>query len=126
MKKLMLILLMNLGVGISLNSFGQSIQQVNSNEGKTRTVYLYIVEVENSTQSQQIDDYLNLFNGKIISSTTDELNHMCIVELKIMSNQDLIEVVGQVGFTAFIKTEMPPAGQRYVYNPDGTWKIKAL
>lgn len=122
----MILLLLFLSSGICLKSFGQSVQQTNISEGKTRTVYLYIVELENSSQAQIIDDYLNLFDGKIISSNSDELNHMCVVELKLMTNQDLIEVVGQKGFTALVKNEMPPAGQRYIYNPDGTWKIKAL
>ena len=126
MKKLMLILLMNIGGGMALNSFGQTTQQPNSSSSKTRTLYLYIVEVDNSTEAQTIDNYLKLFEGKIVSANTNELNHMCVVELKIMTDQDLIEVVGQIGFTAFIKTEMPQAGQRYVYNPDGTWKIKSL
>jgi hypothetical protein len=126
MKKLMLILLMNIGGGMALNSFGQTLQQTSQSEEKTRTVYLYIVEVENSTQAETIDNYLNLFKGKIVSASTNYSNHMCVVELKIMTDQDLIELVGQVGFTAFVKTEMPQAGQRYIYNPDGTWKIKAL
>ena len=122
----MLILLMTIGGGMALNSFGQTLQEPNPSLGKTRTVYLYIVEVDNPTEAQTIDNYLNLFEGKIVSASTNESNHMCVVELKIMTDQDLIEVVGQVGFTAFIKTEMPQAGQRYIYNPDGTWKIKAL
>ena len=99
MKKLMLILLMTIGGGMALNSFWQTLQEPNPSLGKTRTVYLYIVEVDNPTEAQTIDNYLNLFVGKIVSAKTNESNHMCVVELKIMTDQDLIEVVGQVGFT---------------------------
>ena len=124
MKKLLLSLFLLIGSAYGLKSFAQT--NFNLQVEKTRTAYLYIVEVEDSSQSNVIDNYFNSFNGKVVSSITDANNHMCIVVYKHFSEIDLIEILKHLGYTGFIKDEMPPAGQRYVYNPDGTWKIKAL
>lgn len=115
-----------LGTGVCLNSFGQTFNGNAQPHINSRTVYLYIVEVENSSEATTIDQYLESFEGKVISASTDIQNHMCIVKVKHFTDQDLLELVLQVGYTAFVKEEMPLPGQRYVYNPDGTWKIKAL
>jgi hypothetical protein len=126
MKKILLSLLILFGTGFCLNSFGQTFNGNIQLQVNTRTVYLFISDLQNSSDANIVDTYLETFDGKIFSANTTVNNKMCVVKLKNMNDHDLVELVLQKGFTAFIKSEMPPAGFQYVYNPDGTWKLKEL
>lgn len=97
-----------------------------NNTNKTREAIFFIYELNSSNDVQTLDNYLSTFEGKIESIQIDLVTQMCILEVKSIDNENLEQIIFQAGFKSFLKSELPPAGYKYVYNEDGTWKLKEI
>jgi hypothetical protein len=126
MKKSLLFLCIFLGSGFFLNIFCQQSIDATPSQKKTRTVYIFVVDLDSQTEVNSINNHLITFDGKVETIECNLQNQMCTLEVQVIKDIDLIEIFASLNFTAFIKTQLPPEGQKFVYNPDGTWKIKEI
>lgn len=124
-KHLLLMVLLTFSAGIPWVN-AQTMQNTNKEDFKSRKVFVFIDQLSNQADANTVQDYLLSFNGKIETCEIDLNSQMAVLEVQYMANQDILEVILQKGFTAYIKDELPPAGFKYIYNPDGTWKLKQL
>ncbi len=109
---------------------GNSKAQVNAtpinNQERTRDVYFFIIDLDNASEVAIIENHLSRYDKKIVSYSVDVTTQMCTLSVKEAQNEDLKEVIFQSGFKGILKTELPPSGFKYVYNPDGSWKLKEI
>lgn len=96
------------------------------NVERTREAIFFIEDLSTVDDAATLKKYLEKFEGKIEMVNIDLSTQMCILEVLSIDNQNLEELIFQAGFKGFPKTELPPVGFKYVYNPDGTWKLKEL
>lgn len=112
---------------LQINSSAQAFHGQNNNQqGRTRTVYFFIDQLDTQSEKTDLINFLNQFEGKIDGINIDVATQMAVLEVQNITDQDVIEVILQAGFVAYEKDGLPPAGYKYVYNTDGTWKLKQL
>lgn len=97
-----------------------------NNDERTREAIFFIVDLKLSEDAQKLDDFLMSFDGKVVSVNIDLPSQMCVMDVKNIDNENLEEIIYQAGFKGILKSSIPPAGFKYVYNPDGTWKLKEI
>lgn len=97
-----------------------------NNEERTREAIFFITNLENNEDVEKLDNYLSSFDGKISTVNIDLATQMCVMDVKNIDDINLEELIFQAGYKGLIKSSIPPLGFKYVYNADGTWKLKEL
>lgn len=97
-----------------------------NNDERTREAIFFIVDLKLYEDAQKLDNYLMSFEGKIVTVNIDLSTQMCVMDVKDIDNINLEELIFQAGFKGIVRPSLPPTGFKYVYNPDGTWKLKEI
>lgn len=125
MKKVIFILGIFISTGIL---FGVSAQTQFSSQPdtKTRKVHFFIFGLELPNDADTLIERLQQFPDNILEISVDLPTQMCSLVVKEAKDDYLERIIFYLGFKALKKEELPPNGFKYVFNPDGTWKLKAL
>jgi len=124
MKKILFALLLLFSSLGAIDLFAQN--NLNLTAEKTRTVHFFIYGMESEFDSDTLIERLNQFPDNILSINVDLNTQMCSLEVKNAKDDYLERIIFYLGYKAFKKPTLPPAGFKYVFNPDGTWKLKAI